>query len=119
MLKTEGIGKKLNVIYETYKNIVMPYGHHIYAKAYDMEKSTMWAYSQSCHALPQWKCALRCCSKCLSINLPDQETNDKYPNPSPSIRFHVYHLIARAPVISNHGKLGLCPRPWRILPPQF
>ena len=34
-------GEKENQIYETYRNTVMPHGHHIYAKAYDMEKSTM------------------------------------------------------------------------------
>ena len=29
-------GEKENHIYETYKNMVMPYGHHIYAKASDI-----------------------------------------------------------------------------------
>ena len=39
-------GGKANHIYETYKNTVMTHGRHIYAKAYDMEKSTMCAYPQ-------------------------------------------------------------------------
>ena len=26
------------------------------------------------HALPHWKCVLQCCSDCLYINIPDQET---------------------------------------------
>ena len=73
----------------------MPHGRHIYAKAYDTEKAKMCAYSQSYHALPHCKCALRCCSQCPSINITDQETDDKHPNRSPSIRFHIYHLIAR------------------------
>ena len=29
ILKTEGMGKKANSIYETYKNTVMPHGRHI------------------------------------------------------------------------------------------
>ena len=45
-------GEKANLIYETYKNTVMPNGRHIYAKAYDMEKATMCVYPQSDHALP-------------------------------------------------------------------
>ena len=82
----------------------MPHGRHIHAKAYNMAKATMCAYSQSDHALPHWKCVLRCCAKCPSINIPDQETDDKHPNPSPSIRFHIYHLIARC---TKHGRLPL------------
>ena len=66
----------------------MPHGRHIYAKAYDMAKATMCENSQSDNALPQCKFVLRCCPKCLSINIPDQETDDKHPNPSPSISFH-------------------------------
>ena len=49
-------GGKENNIYETYKNTVMPHGRHTYAKAYDIAKETMCAYSQSDHALPHWKC---------------------------------------------------------------
>ena len=33
MIKTEGLGKKLIHIYETYKNTVIPHGRHIYSKA--------------------------------------------------------------------------------------
>ena len=36
-------GEKEDRIYETYKNTVMPHGRHIYAKEYDMAKSTMCA----------------------------------------------------------------------------
>ena len=39
-------GEKENCIYETYKNTVMPHGHHIYAKAYDMARATMCANLQ-------------------------------------------------------------------------
>ena len=38
----------------------------------------MCAYPQSDYALPHWKCVMRCCAKCPSVNLPDQETDDKY-----------------------------------------
>ena len=55
ILKTEGLGKNQNRIYETYKNTVMPHGHNIYAIEYHMDKATMCAYSQSNHALPHWK----------------------------------------------------------------
>ena len=47
---------------------------------------------------------MRCCAQCLSINIPDQETDDNYPDTSPSIRFHIYHLIARC---TKHGRLPL------------
>ena len=47
MLKKEGLGKKQIHIYETYKNMVMPYGRHIYAKVSDMPKATMCAYPHS------------------------------------------------------------------------
>ena len=45
MIKTEGLGKNQMRIYEIYKNKVMIHGHHVYAKAYDMAKATMCAYS--------------------------------------------------------------------------
>ena len=85
----------------------MPHGRHIYAKAYDMEKAIMCANSQSDHALPHWKFVLRCCAKCPSINIPDQETDDKHPNLIPSTHFHIYHLIARC---NKHGRLPLTDR---------
>ena len=97
-------GGKANRIYETYKNTVMPHGHHIYAKEYDMSNPKICAYSQSNHALPNCKCVLRCCAKCPSINITDQETDDQYPDTSPSIRFHIYHLIAHC---KKHGRLPL------------
>ena len=82
----------------------MPHGRNIYAKAYDMEKATICAYSQSDHVLPHWKFLLRYCAKFPRINLPDQEIDDRYPNTSPSIRFHIYHMIARC---TKHGSLLL------------
>ena len=91
-------------LYDTYKSPVMPHGHYIQAKAYVISKSIMCANSQSDHALPHWKCVLQCCAQCPSINIPNQETDDKHPNPSPSIRFHIYHLIARC---TTHGRLPL------------
>ena len=82
----------------------MPHGSHIYAKSSDMAKETMCAYTHSDHALPHWNCVLLYFSKCPSINLPDQETDDQYTNTSPSIRFHIYHLIVR---FTTHGRLPL------------
>ena len=60
----------------------------------------MCAYPQSDHSLTHWKCVMQCCSKFPSINLPDQETDDQYPDNSPSIRFHLYHIIA---LCTKHG----------------
>ena len=85
----------------------MPYGCHIYAKAYDIAKATMCSYSKSDHSLPHWKFVLKCCAKCPSIHLPDQETYDQYPDTSPSIRFHIYHMIAHC---TKHARLPLTDR---------
>ena len=82
----------------------MPHGSDIYAKAYDMEKATMCANSQSDHALPQFKFVLQCCAQRHKINITDQETEDNHPNPSPSIRFHSYHKNAHC---TKHGRLPL------------
>ena len=82
----------------------MPHGRHIYAKSYDMVRAKMCANSQSDHALPHWKCVLRCCAQCPKINIPDQEKDDKHPNPSTSISFHIHHLIARC---TRHDRLPL------------
>ena len=63
----------------------MPHGSHIYAKAYDMSRTTICAYPQSDHELPHWKCVMQCCAKYPSINIPDQETDDQYSNSRKSI----------------------------------
>ena len=102
MIKKEGLEEQKICIYDTYKNAFMTHGCHIYAKAYDMAKAKMCAYSQSDHTLPQYKCVLRYCSKCPSINIPDQETDDQYTNTSPSIIFHICHLIVGC---TKHGRL--------------
>ena len=104
IIKTERLGKNQIFIYETYKNTVMPHGRHVNAKAYDMAKATICAYPQSDHVLPHWKCFMRCCSKSPSINITDQETDYQYSNTSPSICFHIYHIIARC---TTHGRLPL------------
>ena len=80
-------GEKEHHIYETYKNTLMPHGRHIYAKASDMEKGTMCTYPQYNHALPHWKCALRCCDDCPCINLTDQETYKKMTKQHPQLSF--------------------------------
>ena len=61
----------------------MPHGPHIYSKAYNMSKGTMCAYTQYDHALPYWKCVLRCCSDCPCANIPDKETDNQYSNKTP------------------------------------
>ena len=82
----------------------MPHGSHIYAKASDMENATMCTYPQSDHSLPHWKCVLRCCDKCPCINIPDQYTDNQCSETTPSIRFHIYHIIGRC---TAHGRISL------------
>ena len=67
-------GEKAHNIYTTYKNTVIPHGNHIYAKASDMENTTICTYPQSEHAGTHCKYVLQCCSDCPCINIPDQET---------------------------------------------
>ena len=76
---------------------------HNYAKASDTEKATMCTYIHSDHALPHWKCVLRCCAKFPCINIHDQETDNQCSGTTSSIRFHIYHII------------GLCTYHSRIL----
>ena len=82
----------------------MPHGRHIYYKAYNMAKATMCTYPHSDHALPHWKCVFRCCDECPYFNLPDQEIDKKHEEKTPSIRFHIYHIIERC---TAHGIIPL------------
>ena len=82
----------------------MPHGCHIYAKASDIENATMCAYPQSDNALPHWKFVLQCCAYCPCTNIPDQEITKKHDETTPSIRFHIYHIIARC---TSHGRIPL------------
>ena len=65
-----------------------------------MEKATMFTYPHSDHALSHRKFLLRCCADCPCINIPDQEKNKKHEEITPSIRFHIYHIIGRC---TSHG----------------
>ena len=56
----------------------MPHGRDIYSKACDMAQAKMCSCPQSDHALPHWKCVLRCCTDCPCINNPDQEIDNQY-----------------------------------------
>ena len=82
----------------------MPHGFHIYAKASDMAKATMCAYPKSDNALPHWNCVLQYCAKFPCVSIPDKKTYDQYSDTSPSIRFHMYHLIYRC---TSHGRIYL------------
>ena len=97
-------GEKAHHIYITYKNTVMPHGSHIYAKASDMDNATMCTYPQSEHGLLHWKRVFRYCADCPCINIPDQETTKKHDKTTPSIRFHIYHIIGRC---TSHGRIPL------------
>ena len=45
-----------------------------------------------------------CCDNCPCINIPDQETTKKHDKTTPSIRFHIYHIIGRC---ATHGRISL------------
>ena len=79
----------------------MPHGRHIYAKASNMEQATMCAYTKSNNERTHWKYVLRCCADCPCINITDQETDNKYSETTPSIRFHIYHSIASCSAYSR------------------
>ena len=96
--------EKAHHIYTTYKNTVIPQGCHIYAKSSDMENATMCTFTHLYNALPHWKCVLRCCADFPCINRTDQETNEKHEETTPSIRFHIYHIIGRC---NTHGRITL------------
>ena len=82
----------------------MPHGRHIYAKTSDMAKATMCTYPHSDHALPQQKCVLWCCAKYSRINIPYQEIDKQCSETTPSIRFHIYHIIA---CCTDNGRIPL------------
>ena len=82
----------------------MPHGRHIYAKSYDTAKDKMCAYPQSDHTLPHWKCVLQYWAKIPCVNIPDQETDDQYSDTTPSICFHIYHIIYHC---TEHGRILL------------
>ena len=64
----------------------------------------MHAYLQPYRALPHCKYVLQCCAKCLCAKITDQETDDQFSNTIPSIRFNIYHIIARCTI---HERLPL------------
>ena len=73
----------------------MQHANHIYEKAYGMGVETMCAYKPPQHGLSQWKCQLRCCAHFPHIDLPCHESDRHNSNTSLTIRFNVYHIIAR------------------------
>ena len=93
-----------NHLFENYKNSVMLHGCLIYATEADMGMATMCAYPSSQHAFPHCKCGLHCCANFPPIGILYQESDRHRYNTSPSIHFHIYHLIARFTV---HGRLPL------------
>ena len=66
---------------------MIPHGGHICAKAFDMAKAIMCTYPQYDHALPHWKCVLRCCADCPCINVTDQETDKSMKKQHPQLGF--------------------------------
>ena len=90
-----------NRLFETYKDSLILHGHHIYQTSPDMAISIMCDYPPSYNLLMHWKCVLCCCSNLPHIDLSGQESDRHNYNKSPTIKFHVYHLIAHCTV---HGR---------------
>ena len=65
-------GETENIIFETYKNFLMPHGFHSCQTEYDMNIDTMWAYPLSQHSLPYCKFVLRCCDNLPCIDISTQ-----------------------------------------------
>ena len=80
----------------------MTHGCHFYAKVYYMEKAKMCAYPHSDNALPHCKCVFPYCATCPCTNITDQELDNEYSDTTPSIRFHIYNIIARC---TNRGRI--------------
>ena len=78
MLKTEGLGKKKIEYMKHIKIQSCHMGVIFMPKVSDTSNAKMCAYSKSDLELPHWKCVMRCCAKCPSNNLPDQEIDDQY-----------------------------------------
>ena len=66
--------------------------------------ATICSYPLSQNKFTHWKCALRCWANFPRIDLPIQEVDRHNSNASPTICFHVYHLIPRCKV---HGLRSL------------
>ena len=64
----------------------------------------MCAYSEQTTVVNCDKQPSRCCADCPCINIPDQETTKKHEETTPSIRFHIYHIIGRC---DTHGRISL------------
>ena len=88
----------INRLFETYKYTLIPNGIHIYATKFDMDIATMCEYPPYQHGFPHWKCVLYCCANYPCIDIPVQELDRHQYNTSPSIIFHIYHLILRCAV---------------------
>ena len=82
----------------------MPHRRTIYSKSTDMEQATMCAYPKYDNELPNWKCVLKCCADCTCINIPEQEIDNQNSDTTPSISFHIYHIIAHC---TAHGRIPL------------
>ena len=89
-------------IYYTYKNDVMPHGHHIHKTEVGMTIAKMWDLSFDKYARPHCKCVLHCCSKYLSFFPPSQKLVINIQNMCPTIRFRVYNVVSCCIV---YGKL--------------
>ena len=85
----------------------MSHGRNTHATESDMAMATMCAYTPSHHEFLHWKFVLHSCPSCPSIDLTGQDSDSFHSTTSPTIRFHVYHLIAHCTVHERHPERNL------------
>ena len=76
-------------IFETYKNNMIPHGHHIHQTASDMAMATMCTYPLTQHALQHWKYMFHCCSGYTRIAILSKESDNDHLKTCPTISFHL------------------------------
>ena len=63
---------------------------------------SMFPYNSEHNAMNHWKCVLRCCDKCPSMVIPNQEANRDTPHTYPKIHFHVYINVSHCTMHGIH-----------------
>ena len=100
--KNRRSGEVLSCIFEIYYNDVIPHGCRIQNIATDMPMETMFPSNHTNHGIPNRKCLLCCCDKCLSIVITIQEENKDATNNCPKIPLHIHRNISNFKMYERH-----------------
>ena len=82
-------------IFETYNNSVRSHSNHIHKTKTETYMLIMFPFPYDLHALPHWKCVLRCFSQCPSTIIPGQKSKKDKINTCSTVSFHVYRNLSR------------------------